>query len=201
MLASTKPPAGARRFGAKDSATRAALVQAGIEVLQDQGANAFTAKSVAEQAGLKPQLVHYYFRTMEDLVLAIVDLAGSEGLRRAARAAASKEPLRELWQVSMNERSSALVPEVKALAQNSEAVRHAIVRQGEQHRTLMAEVIGRHLEVRGRKLSTPPMSIVMVLEAISRLVISDRAVGFSLGHEEMLGSIEEWLEAFYADED
>jgi TetR/AcrR family transcriptional regulator len=194
MLASTKPPAGARRFGAKDSATRAALVQAGIEVLQDQGANAFTAKSVAEQAGLKPQLVHYYFRTMEDLVLAIVDLAGSEGLRRAARAAASKEPLRELWQVSMNERSS-------ALAQNSEAVRHAIVRQGEQHRTLMAEVIGRHLEVRGRKLSTPPMSIVMVLEAISRLVISDRAVGFSLGHEEMLGSIEEWLEAFYADED
>jgi hypothetical protein len=135
---------------------------------------------------------------MEDLLLAIVDFAGSEGLKRAARAAASEQPLRELWEVSIDERSSALVPEVKALAQNSEAVRQVIIRQGEQHRTLMSEAVERHLERRGRNLNTSAMCIVMVLDAVSRLLTSERALGTSLGHAELQGAIEKWLDDFYA---
>jgi AcrR family transcriptional regulator len=189
----------ARRFGAKDSATRMALVQAGIEVLQNQGSSAFTAKRVAEQAGLKPQLVHYYFRTMEDLLLAIVDHAGEDGMKRAVRAAASREPLRELWKVAMAERSAALTAEVKALAQHSKAVRDATVRQQETYRTLMAEALHRHLEERGSKAAPAAMTIVMITDAIARLLVSEAALGFTLGHEQLRSAIEQWLDDYYAD--
>ena len=37
--------------------------------MRDEGYAAVTSRRVAEQAGLKPQLVHYYFRTMDDLFL------------------------------------------------------------------------------------------------------------------------------------
>jgi AcrR family transcriptional regulator len=187
-----------RRFGAKDSATRTALVLAGIELLRNEGSNAFTAKRVAEQAGLKPQLVHYYFRTMEDLLLAIVDHAGGEALKRAARAAASREPLRELWNVQMSERSAALTAEIKALAQHSRAVRDATVRQQEMYRTLMSEAIERHFEERGGKAAPSPMTVVMIIDAIARLLVSEAALGFTLGHEQLKTAIEQWLDDHYA---
>lgn len=201
MPASTKPLASGRRFGAKDSATRGALVQAGIEVLQNEGSAAFIARRVAEQAGLKPQLVHYYFRTMEDLLLAIVDHAGSEGLKRAVRAVASKHPLREVWNVAMAERSAALTAEVKALALHSKAVRDATVRQQEQYRTLMAEAIGRHLQERGSPHAANAMDIIMITDAIARLLVSESALGLTLGHEHLQASIERWLDSYYAEGD
>ena len=61
-----------RRIGAEDSSTRAALLDAAQQLMLDEGYAAVTSRRVAAQAGLKPQLVHYYFRTMDDLFLVAV---------------------------------------------------------------------------------------------------------------------------------
>jgi TetR/AcrR family transcriptional regulator len=185
-------PASRRRFGAKTSASRARLVQAGIEVLQNEGAGAFTARRVAEQAGLKPQLVHYYFRTMEDLLLAIMQHWGAEGLRRSLAAVHADEPLREIWRVTNMERSSGLVAEVLKLAQQSETLLAEAYRQ-----ILMAEALDRHLKQSGRSTHSSGMSIIMIVDALARLLSSERAVGFSLGHEELNGLIDAWLDGYY----
>jgi TetR/AcrR family transcriptional regulator len=186
-----------RRFGAENSATRLALIEAGIKVLQNKGAAALTAKRVAEQAGLKPQLVHYYFRTIEDLIIAIVRFAGAEALKRTVRAAASDRPLLELWKECKHEGHAALAAEIKALAQHSEAVRAESIRLVEQHRMLMAEAIGRHLEKRGIQPRHPPMATAMILDAITRLLVGEKALGFTLGHELLEAEISKWLEGFY----
>jgi AcrR family transcriptional regulator len=186
-----------RRFGAENSVTRAALIKAGIEVLQAHGSAGFTARRVADQAGLKPQLVHYYFRTIEDLVIAIVRYAGGEGLKRAVRAAASDKPLLELWRACKHEEHAVLTAEIKALAQHSEAIRIEAVRLLEQHRTLMAEAIGRHFELRGIESKRPPIGIAMILDAITRLLVGEKSLGFTLGHDELEIQIEQWLEDFY----
>jgi AcrR family transcriptional regulator len=186
-----------RRFGAKTSATRLRLIQAGIEVLQDEGATAFTARRVAEQAGLKPQLVHYYFRTIEDLVLAIMQHWGTESLRRALRAADSAQPLREIWRATLSDRSASLVAAVLALAQNNEAILAEAYRQLEQYRILMSEALERDLQRRNIKTTTSGMAIVMIMDALARLLVSERAFGFSLGHEELTGLIEAWLDGYY----
>jgi TetR/AcrR family transcriptional regulator len=182
----------ARRFGAKDSATRAALVQAGITVLETEGAANFTAKRVAEQAGLKPQLVHYYFRTIEDLVIAICEQASEQGIQRAIEAVSGDEPLRGLWRVTNEERSAVLVAEVQSLAHNSPAIRAVTIKMLERYRRTIAELLDRKLGKRDRSVATGT-SIVMICDALSRLLSSERALGFDVGHDELIRGVETWL--------
>ena len=89
-----------RRIGAEDSKTRLALLDAAQRLMLEQGYAAVTSRQVAARAGLKPQLVHYYFRTMDDLFLALFRRGAEQNLERQARALASPQPLRALWSFS-----------------------------------------------------------------------------------------------------
>lgn len=190
-----------RRFGAETSATRTALIAAGIDLLQSEGSAALSARRVAERAGLKQPLVHYYFRTMEDLIIAIVRYAGAEELKRTVRAVASDQPLRELWNSWQDGSGAVLAAEVKALAQHSEAIRVEAVRMVEQHRMIVAEGLGRHFEVlaeqRGHKSESSPLALAIMVDALTRLFSDERALGITLGHEEFVSSVEAWMDAFY----
>jgi AcrR family transcriptional regulator len=59
-----------RRIGAPDAKNRSVLLDAAEQLMLEEGYAAVTSRRVAEKAALKPQLVHYYFRTMDDLFLA-----------------------------------------------------------------------------------------------------------------------------------
>ena len=61
-----------RRIGSEESATRERLLDAAEELLRTQGHSAVTVRRVAEQARLKRQLVHYYFRSMEELFVEVL---------------------------------------------------------------------------------------------------------------------------------
>ena len=72
--------ASARRIGAPEAKNRGVLLDAAEQLLLEEGYAAVTSRRVAEKAGLKPQLVHYYFRTMEDLFLAVFRRMAEAGL-------------------------------------------------------------------------------------------------------------------------
>ena len=55
-----------RRIGSEDSKTRSALLDAAQALMLEEGYAAVTSRRVAARADLKPQLVHYYFRTMDE---------------------------------------------------------------------------------------------------------------------------------------
>ena len=78
-----------RRIGAEDSKTRAQLLDAAEQLLLEEGYAAVTSRRVAAKAGLKPQLVHYYFRTMDDLFLEVFRRRAEENLARFERAVAA----------------------------------------------------------------------------------------------------------------
>src|SRR4029077_16589163 len=86
-----------RRIGATDSKTRAQLVDAAEQLLLDEGYAAVTSRRVAAKAGRKPQLVHYYFRTMDDLFLEVYRRRADENLARLEKAVAEDGSLRALW--------------------------------------------------------------------------------------------------------
>src|SRR5215472_961066 len=88
-----------RRIGAPDAKNRAVLLDAAEQLMLDEGYAAVTSRRVAAKAGLKPQLVHYYFRTMDDLFLAMLARQSEAGLDRQAKALASDRPLRALWEL------------------------------------------------------------------------------------------------------
>ena len=62
----------------------------------DEGYAAVTSRRVAARARLKPQLVHYYFRTMDDLFLEVFRRRADENLARLDRAVAADGSLHTL---------------------------------------------------------------------------------------------------------
>src|SRR3546814_658709 len=118
-----------RRIGSEDSETRSALLDAAQKLMLEEGYPGVTSRRVAATAGLKPQLVHYYFRTMDDLYLALFRRGASLNLERQARALASEQPLRALWEFSSEPAGAALTTrseehtsELQSLMRNSYAV-------------------------------------------------------------------------------
>jgi len=65
------------RTTAARGANRAKLIEAAYSVLATQGYEATSIKAVAQAAGVAPGLIHYYFASKEDLLLAVVEDAAA----------------------------------------------------------------------------------------------------------------------------
>ena len=145
-----------RRIGTETSATRTALLDAAQQVLLEEGYAAATSRRVAARAGLKPQLVHYYFRTMDDLFLALVRRGAEQNLERQAEVLASPYPLRALWELSNDPAASALTIEFAALANHRKAIRAELASYGEQFRRLQTEALTSDLRALRHRLPRLP---------------------------------------------
>src|SRR5438876_3067271 len=167
-----------RRIGAEDSKTRALLLDAAEKLLLDEGYAAVTSRRVAAKAGLKPQLVHYYFRTMDDLFVALVRRGAEQNLKRQARALASPQPLRALWAFSTDPAGTAFIMEISALANHRKEIRAEWAASAEQFRELQHEALTSVFEGYGvDPAELPPEARGDMLPAISALPAMDEALG------------------------
>src|SRR6516164_20223 len=152
-----------RRLGAPDAKNRTALLDAAEALMLEEGYAAVTSRRVAAQAGLKPQLVHYYFRTMDDLFLALYRRRAEQGRERQTRALASDQPLWALWDLSRDPRGTALTMEFVALANHRKEIRAEFAASAEKYRTEQergwAVVLGRY----GLRAGHPPPVVLSVL--------------------------------------
>jgi len=149
----------ARRLGAETSQTRARLLDAAEALMFDEGYAAVTSRRVAARAELKPQLVHYYFRTMDDLFLALYRRRAEQGLERQARALAGEQPLWALWDLSRDPRGTAVTMEFTALANHRKAIRAEITASAERYRAEQARGIATVFE-RYELASDVPVPVV-----------------------------------------
>ena len=183
----------ARRIGSEGSATRKAILKAAVDVLEEKGAEGLTASSIGERAGLKAHMVHYYFRSINDLIVELVRTLGDLGLRNTARAMASDEPLRALWEVEIGSKWGIAVVELAATATRRDLARSEMMRYVEQMRALQAEAIARHFELRGFESPLPPMVLVTAIIAIARQIVRERTYGVSIGHQATVAAVETFL--------
>src|SRR5204862_1290886 len=95
-----------RRIGAEDSKTRAQLLDAAEHLLLEEGYAAVTSRRVAAKAGLKPQLVHYYFRTMDDLFVQVFRRRAEQNVERLRKAVEADGSLRNLWALNADSRGA-----------------------------------------------------------------------------------------------
>lgn len=183
-----------RRIGAQNSAGRDAILKAAIGVLQEEGAAGLTASNVAKRADVKAHMVHYYFRSIEDLVLALIRQHGSLGLKNTARAIASDEPLRALWEVETSFKWMSVAMELSNIAIRREDMRAEMTRYIEDMRNLQAEGIQRHFQLRGIECAVPPMALTIMVAGIARQIVREKEFDVSLGHDEMATVVEMFLE-------
>lgn len=180
--------------GDKHSVTRTAILDATEQIMHEEGYAAVSSRKIAAKAGLKSQLVHYYFRSMDDLFLALFQRVEEQQFQRLTQAIASKKPLHTLWKISIDANGPWLNKEFIALATHREHLRREIARAAERTRRVYAAVLSRVLEERGMAQGAwPPIVLSILLDGVSRLINSEAALGTSKGHAETISFIEHYL--------
>lgn len=183
-----------RRIGLEQSKTRALLLDATDQLMREEGYAAVSSRRVAARAGLKPQLVHYYFRTMDDLFLALFRERTEDGLARHAEALASDQPLRALWEVSRDPEGTALIMEFSALANHRKVIAAEIQHYGDRLREMQVAALSRTLEGRGVDPNAlPPVVASVLIASVSLFLRMEDGIGMSSGHAETEALIERWI--------
>ncbi|MGV0716907.1 helix-turn-helix domain-containing protein [Mycolicibacterium sp. XJ662] len=186
--------ASARRIGAPEAKNRGVLIDAAEQLLLEEGYAAVTSRRVAEKAGLKPQLVHYYFRTMEDLFLAVFQRMAEAGFIALSSALASPKPLWALWRFSTRPEATRLTMEFMGLANHRKALRAEIVYYAERFRAEQNKAIAAALARYGVESNdVPPVVWTMFATSVSQALVVEQALGMSTGHAEILDFCEQWL--------
>lgn len=184
----------ARRIGAPEAKNRGVLLDAAEKLLLEEGYAAVTSRRVAEKAGLKPQLVHYYFRTMEDLFLAVFRRMAEAGLSALETALASPQPLWALWRFSTQPEATRLTMEFMGLANHRKALRAEIVFYAERFREEQNKAISAALERYGVMASdVPPVVWTVFATTVSQGLVVERALGITTGHAETFEYCESWI--------
>lgn len=183
-----------RRIGLEQSKTRALLLDATEQLMREDGYAAVSSRRVAARAGLKPQLVHYYFRTMDDLFLALFRQQTDAGLLRHAEALASDRPLRALWDVCRDPAGTAMIMEFSALANHRKVIAAEIQHYGDRLREMQVQALSRSLEKSGVDASDlPPVVVAVLINSISLFLRMEDGIGMSSGHAETEALIERWI--------
>lgn len=184
--------AGNRR-GRDGAATRKLILDATEKIMREEGYAAVSSRRVAERAGLTSPLVHYHFGTMDDLFLALYRRSEEEFFKRQLEALTSSNPVEALWQLSV-EPNSEFVSEFIALAVHRQAVRDEIARSNDRARALQAAVLARSLREAGIDTAELPAEVLaFLIAAVSRTLVTEGALGASLGHEAVRAFIERQL--------
>jgi AcrR family transcriptional regulator len=184
-----------RRVGAESSATRALILEATEQLIRDEGYASISTRRVAARAGLKPSLVHYYFPTTDDLLLAMSRRGAEESDRMIEAALQADDPIRALWSFLTDSSRTAMALEFMALANHRKAIRSHMAEHCEEMRRREVEIFTRLL---GERLAgpdgCPPEGLSLVLAGIGRALVMEGGLGVTAGHDEARAFVEQWLD-------
>lgn len=185
----------ARRIGAPDAKNRGLLLDAAEQLMLEEGYAAVTSRRLAGKAGLKPQLVHYYFRTMEELFLEVFRRRAEEALEVHAQLLRSPQPLWALWRFGTDPAFTRISMEFMALANHRKEMRAEIAYYAERFREEQREAVtvALHRYEVDRLDDMPPVVWTVLMTSLSRFLVLEQAVGISGGHAETLELVESYL--------
>jgi AcrR family transcriptional regulator len=175
--------------------TREAILDAAETIIRDEGYAAVTSRYVAEKAGLKSQLVYYYFKTMDDLFTAVVARGEDRFLERLSQALVTEQPLRALWEISNDLTSAQFSAELYALANHRKSVHSLISRSAKQVFKMQVAAIEKITSHLGdeEKQELPPAALAFLLMSISVSLANRTSLNVHDGHAEVRALVERYI--------
>lgn len=173
--------------------SRKLILAAAERLMVREGYAAVSSRRVAAEAGVKPPLVHYYYKTTDDLLIALYRRTASETLKRITKAVEADKPLKALWELNVDAPRTVLAVEFLALANHRPAVRAEISLQAERFRSMQAGALARIF--RGVTVSPDvnvPRGVTLLLAGVARALVMEDALGISAGHDDARALVE-WL--------
>lgn len=162
----------------------------------EEGYAAATSRRVAAQAGVKPALVHYYFPSMDELFLAVLQAGAEVNLQRQRDSLSEDEPLHALWEIN-NIKGARLWMEFMALANHRKAIRSEIAAYAERFRDLEEAALAQALRSHGVDTQAfPPVVMSMIVTSMSRILALEDGLGITRGHAEAIAFIGRYLDSY-----
>ena len=162
-----------------------------------EGYPAVTSRRLGQEAGMSNKLVHYYFRTMDELFLEAFRRRAEEGFARFGQALEADPSLRTIWAFRNDGPGAVYHLEFAALANHHKAIRMEIARYAEQFRTMQLNAITRiFAEHEELPRAIPPEVVLVVMTGVSQVMAIEQSLGITVGHESTVAFIDELVSTF-----
>jgi AcrR family transcriptional regulator len=185
---------------ARDEATTA-LLDAAERLLIEVGYAGITTRGVAAEAGVNHGLVHYYFGSMEELLLQVLERFSQRLLVRQRAMYAAPEPFVDKWRQAMRwlvEDVGSGFPkvwgELQAMSWNHAEMRARLGEVDAEWRQMLREELGRgvaELELDADAFPIEPL--VALVMTFNRGVQYEQLQGINTGHRALIDWIDGWL--------
>jgi AcrR family transcriptional regulator len=178
------------------SAAEESLLDAAERVLVDAGYAAITTRRLAEEAGVNHGLVHYYFGSVENLLVRTLERFTERLITRQREMYAADMPFLEKWRTAMRYLMSEDVAyekvwlELQALAWNQPDLREHLARVNGEWRAVLTEAFEQPHRELGVEMQLE--TLVSLVMTFNLGIIVERLGGIETGHSELL----EWIDAF-----
>jgi AcrR family transcriptional regulator len=174
-------------MGPQDSATSNALLDATERVMRNEGYGAATSRRIAAEAGVKQQLVYYYFRTMDELLLATFKRRTERALARLEEDVAAELPIQAIWRNMSAMTDGKLAFEFVALANHHDGIREEVARFMTASRRLEAKAITRQFGEKNID-SGPcsPTAAAFIMYSLALVLRREAATGITEGHADVM---------------
>jgi TetR/AcrR family transcriptional regulator len=180
------------------SAAEEVLLDAAERVLVEAGYAAITTRRLAEEAGVNHGLVHYYFGSVENLLVRTLERFTERLITRQREMYAADLPFLEKWRTAMRYLMTEDLAyqkvwlELQALAWNRPELRERVDRVNADWRATLTEAFAEPREHYG--IEMPLDALVSLVMTFNIGIMLERLSGVETGHRELLEWIDSWLE-------
>jgi AcrR family transcriptional regulator len=182
---------------AQRSKPEEALLDAAERLLVDVGYAGITTRRLAAEAGVNHGLVHYYYGSLENLLVQVLERFTSRMIERQRAMYAAEMPFIEKWRTAMrylvaDSDYQKVWWELQALAWNRPELREHVAHVDDEWRAVLTEALAEPHERYGLEL--PLDALVSLVITFNAGVILQRLAGITTGHQELLDWIDGWIE-------
>jgi AcrR family transcriptional regulator len=189
----TEAPASARQNAEQ------AFLDAAERLLVDVGYSAITTRRLAGEAGANQGLVHYYFGSMENLLVRVLERFTERLIVRQRAMYAADLPFIDKWREAMRyldeDFSSGYQKvwyELQAMAWSKPELQERIAHVTEEWREVLAEAFEQARREHG--IEMPIDALITLVATFNQGIILERLSGIDSGHRALLDWIDDWLE-------
>ncbi len=190
-------------FSPARNETEEMFLDAAERLLVNVGYASVSARRLAEEAGANHGLVHYYFGSMEELFLRVLERFTGRLIERQRAMYSADVAFIEKWRAAMHyleEDLEAGYPkvwlELQAMAWNHPEMRERVARVHAEWRAVLTEAFSAAAKEYGLDRQRFPVgAIVALVFTFNEGIMLERLSGVSQGHSELLSAIDGWLQA------
>ena len=189
----TEAPATARQNAEE------AFLDAAERLLVEIGYAAITTRRLAREAGANQGLVHYYFGSMDNLLVRVLERFTERLIVRQRAMYAADLPFIEKWRQAMRYLDEDYASgyqkvwyELQAMAWNTPELRERIAHVTVEWREVLEEAFEQGRREHG--IEMPIGALAVLVAAFNQGLILERLSGIDSGHRELLDWIDAWLE-------